>query len=185
MYNRYAESGRIEWVQQYIRHVDPEHAQEWEEMMTPKGSGLILRKITTEFKFVSVMSSPCRKHSILIYSIKPMRYPDHITVYHKLGTEPKADMEAFVFDVVILSELHQRIAARVFEDCVYYDYRAGKKTPLKPFMIDVLRETWRLQEEARQTNSERVQGLLDRVRQLEVDSWDREGAVEDMGPSGR
>ncbi len=54
MYNRYAESGRIEWVQQYIRHIDPEHAEEWEEVMTPKGSGLILRKITTEFKFVSV-----------------------------------------------------------------------------------------------------------------------------------
>ncbi len=54
MYNRYAESGRIEWVQQYIRHIDPDHAAEWEEVMTPRGSGLILRKITTEFKFVSI-----------------------------------------------------------------------------------------------------------------------------------
>ncbi len=113
-----------------------------------------------------------------------MRYPDHITVYHKVGTEPKPGMDAFIFDVVILSELHQRIAARCYEDCVYYNYQVGKKTALKPFMVDVLQETWRLQEEARRDNSQRVQRLLSRVRQLEIDSWDREDAVEDMGASG-
>lgn len=94
-------------------------------------------------------------------------------------------MDAFVFDVVILSELNQRIAARVYEDCVFYDYKAGKKTALKDWMIDVLAETWRLQEEAKLVNSERVRRLLDRVRTLEVESWDREGAVEDMGSSAR
>lgn len=114
-----------------------------------------------------------------------MRYPDHISVYHKLGTKPEPGMDAFIFDVVILSELNQRIAARCFEDCVYYDYRAGKKTPLKDFMVDVLGETWQLQEAAKQASSERVQGLLDRVRMLETESWDREGAIEDMGSSGR
>jgi hypothetical protein len=114
-----------------------------------------------------------------------MRYPDHITVYHKLGTKPKPGMDAFVFDVVILSELHQRIAARVYEDCAYYDYRAGKKTSLQPFMIDVLAETWRLQEEARGVNSRRVQGLLERVRVLEIESWDRKDAVENMGSTGQ
>jgi hypothetical protein len=114
-----------------------------------------------------------------------MRYPDHITVYHKLGTKPEAGKDVFIWDVVILSELHQRIAARVYEDCVYYDYRAGKRTPLKPFMVDVLGETWRLQEEAKRVNSQRVNGLLERVRKLELDSWDKEGAVEDMGSAGR
>lgn len=114
-----------------------------------------------------------------------MRYPDHITVYHKLGTKPERGIDAFVFDVVILSELNQRIAARVYEDCVFYDYRAGKKTALKAWMIDVLGETWRLQEQAKRVNSERVRGLLDRVRTLEVESWDREDAVEDMGSSAR
>ncbi len=116
---------------------------------------------------------------------QPMRYPDHISVYHKLGTKPKPGMDAFIFDVVILSELNQRIAARCFESCVYYDYRLGKKTPLKDFMVDVLGETWELQKAAKQANSARVQGLLDRVRMLEVESWDREDAVEDMGSSGR
>lgn len=112
-----------------------------------------------------------------------MRYPDHVTVYHKLGTKPEEGMDSFKFDVVILSELNQRIAARCYEDCVFYDYVAGKKTAFKPFMLEALGETWKLQEEARKVNSERVQALLDRVRRLEVESWDREGAVEDMGTS--
>ena len=107
-----------------------------------------------------------------------MKYPDHISVYHKLGKEPTDGTDAFPFDVVIISELHQRIAARVTEDVVYYDYRIGKKATLRPFMVNVLRETWRLQEEAKRANSERVSGLLDRVRRLEVESWDKEGAVE-------
>lgn len=162
MYNRYAETGRIEWVQKYARHIDPAHAQEWNDLMTPKGDGLILRKITTEYKF-------------------PMRYPDHITVYHKLGIEPKSGTDAFPFEVVILSELHQRIAARVTEDCLLYNYRTGKKTPLQPFMVDVLQNTWQLQEEAKRVNSDRVRDLLNRTRKLEMDSWDNEGAVEDMG----
>ena len=114
-----------------------------------------------------------------------MKYPDHITVYHKLATQPQPGGDAFPFEVVILSELHQRIAARVSEDCVLYDYRLGKKTSFKPFMTEVLQETWRLQQEAKRVNSERVEGLLDRVRKLETESWDREGAVEDMGSAGR
>ena len=118
-------------------------------------------------------------------TIQPMKYPDHISVYHKLGTEPKGGSDAFLFEVVIMSELHQRVAARVTEDCVLYDYGAGKKTAMKPFMLEVLQETWRLQEEAKRVNSDRVQGLSDRVRKLEVESWDREGAVEDMGSRDR
>ena len=52
MYNRYAESGRIEWVQKYARYIDPANAKTWSELMVPTGDGLILRKITTDFKFV-------------------------------------------------------------------------------------------------------------------------------------
>ena len=90
-----------------------------------------------------------------------------------------------LLDVLIISELHQRIAARLTEDVVLYDYRVGKKTPMQPFMVDVLRDTWRLQEESKRVNSERVRGLLERVRLLETGSWDREGAVEDVGSHGR
>ena len=114
-----------------------------------------------------------------------MKYPDHITVYHKLAHEPTERTDGFVFDVLIVSELHQRVAARVTEDCPVYDYRVGRKATLPPFMLEVLRKTWRLQEEAKRENMGRVYGLLERVRKIEVESWDREGAVEDMGSAGR
>lgn len=110
-----------------------------------------------------------------------MKWPDRISIYHKLRSEPSSGTDSFILDVLIMSEHQQRPAARCIEDIVVYDYRIGKKTPLKPFMIDVFRDTWRLQEEAKRTNSERVVRLLERVRGLERDTWDREDAVEDMG----
>lgn len=112
-----------------------------------------------------------------------MQYPDHVTIYHKLAKQPTEGTDTFDLHVLILSELHQRPAARVVEDCVLYDYRKGKKTPIRPFMLDVLQETWRLQEEAQRENSRQVVDLLDRVRRLELESWDRPDAVEDMGSS--
>lgn len=51
VYNRYAESGRIAWVQNFAKLQDPAHRSAWNNLWTPKGEiGLILRKITTEFK---------------------------------------------------------------------------------------------------------------------------------------
>lgn len=48
-------------------------------------------------------------------------------------------------------------------------------------MIDKFRETFEMQEQAKEKNGQRVQGLLERVRRLEQGSWDKEGAVEDIG----
>lgn len=100
---------------------------------------------------------------------------------HKLATEPTEGTDTFDLHVLILSELHQRPAARVIEDVVFYDYLQAKKTPLRPFMLDVLQHTWKLQEQAKKENSQRVSRILERVRKLEQESWDREGAVEDVG----
>jgi len=166
MYNRYAETSRVEWATKYARHVDPKHAEEWRSLVVPTKRGLLLRRILTEFKF-------------------PMKYPDHISVYHKLASKPVEGTDTFDMHAIILSERHQRVAAKVVEDSVLYDYRIAKKTPLLPFMLEVLQDTWRLQEEAKRVNSQRVLGLLDRVRKLETDSWDREDAVEDMGVASK
>lgn len=127
----------------------------------------------------SIALIPFRDHSQ-----KPMMFPDHITVYHKLHRapdDPSVSSDALILDVIILSELHQRPAARLFEDCALYDYKLHRKAAMPSWMADVFRETWRLQEEARSVNTERVWGLLGRVRELERESWDREGAVEDLG----
>ncbi|KAH5428871.1 hypothetical protein HBI47_112940 [Parastagonospora nodorum] len=161
MYNRYAESARVNWTRNFAAS-DRKHEKQWMELITPKSVGLILRSITTDYKF-------------------PMKWPDRITVLHKLRTKPATDADHFILDVLILSEVHRRPAARCVEDIVVYDYTKAKKSALPPFMVDKFRETFALQEQAKEKNGKRVQDLLDRVRRLEQESWDREGAVEDMG----
>lgn len=186
VYNRYAETGRVDYFRKFATYIDPAHAKEWNSILTPQGDGLLLRKITTEFKFVSrsFVSMDFLSSSYPLTAVQPMRYPDHVTIYHKLSTEPVEGTDTFIMDAIILSELHQRPAARCIEDCVLYDYRTAKKRPLLPYMLPVLRRTWELQEEAKRVHSQRVFGLLERVRRLEQASWDREGAVEDMGSAG-
>lgn len=76
------------------------------------------------------------------------------------------------------SNADSKIADR---DIVVYDYRIGKKTPLRAFMLERFQETWEAQEEAKRRNESRVRCLLERVETLEKESWDRQGAVEDFG----
>lgn len=118
-----------------------------------------------------------------------MKWPDKITVYHKLVHDPSSpslpDKAAFELHVIILSEVRQRPAARCHEDIVTYDYRVAQKTPLPPFIMEQFQKTWVLQEEAKKTWRQRIQDIESRVRTLEVESWDREDAVEDMGSAAR
>jgi hypothetical protein len=71
------------------------------------------------------------------------------------------------------------------EDIVVYDYRQAKKSALPEFMINKFMETFEMQEKAKEECGKRVEGLLGRVRRLEEESWDREGAVEDMGDASK
>ena len=110
-----------------------------------------------------------------------MAWPDRISVYHKLRSLPASSTDSFILDVLIISEKHQRPAARCVEDIVLYDYRKGEKTPLRAFMLEKFQETWKAQEEGKRRNESRVRRLLQRVEKLEKESWNRGGAVEDMG----
>ena len=56
MYNRYAESARVNWTLKFASQ-DPANKKEWLELMSPKSIGLILRSIKTDYKFVSVLSA--------------------------------------------------------------------------------------------------------------------------------
>ena len=113
-----------------------------------------------------------------------MAWPDRISVYHKLRSAPTASTDSFILDVLILSEKHQRPAARCVEDIVVYDYRRRTKSPLRDFMVEKFQETFQMQEEAKQRNEQRIRDLLERVRGLERESWDRADAVEDVGSVG-
>jgi hypothetical protein len=113
------------------------------------------------------------------------QFINRITVLHKLRDNPTQNTDHFILDVLILSEAQRRPAARCIEDIVVYDYRAAKKSPLPPFMIQKFQETFKLQEQTKEKNSNRVRVLLDRVRELEKGSWDRPDAREDFGSANQ
>lgn len=48
-------------------------------------------------------------------------------------------------------------------------------------MLDQFQRTFELQEAAKARNGDKMSALLDQVRDLERDSWDRRDAPEDMG----
>ena len=111
-------------------------------------------------------------------------YYQHVSVYHKLREEPDISTDSFILDVLILSEQHQRPAARCVEDIVVYNYQAGAKIPLPAFMLDMFQQTWKVQEQAKEQAGMRIRTLHQAVERLEKQSWDREGAVEDLGGGG-
>lgn len=63
-----------------------------------------------------------------------------------------------------------------------YDYtQAAKVQALPPFMLGVFRKIWDLQGEARVTWRRKAEAIEREVRLLELEVWDREDAVEEMG----
>ncbi|MCJ1483217.1 hypothetical protein MMC06_003384 [Schaereria dolodes] len=114
-----------------------------------------------------------------------MAWPDRISVYHRLQSPPSTSSSSLDLAVIILSERHQRPAARLVEDIVFYDYRLGEKANLKPFMVDVLKETWEEQERTKRNWCERGALVEGWVRELEAGTWARKGAIEDIGSVGK
>lgn len=110
-----------------------------------------------------------------------MTWPDRISVYHKLRSRPTPSTDAMVLDVMILSEVRQRPAARCLEDCVVYNYRTARKASLPPWMLDQFEKTFDLQEVAKRENGAKIEGLLGRVEALEKKTWDRPDAIEQFG----
>ncbi|KAG9228217.1 thioesterase-like superfamily-domain-containing protein [Amylocarpus encephaloides] len=161
-YIRYAESARVEWARKYALHMDPGHKKQWSELWTSRGDGFILRSIKTDFKF-------------------PMTWPDKVSVFHKLSSLPSPTDSHFNLDVLIVSERRQRVAARCEEDIVIYDYKKGKKVPLRPFMIEAFKKTWEEQEKEKSRVMERISNIDGALKGWEKQTWDRSDAVEDMG----
>ena len=161
-YVRYCESGRCAWFRNFGQRFDQEHKQGWEEMASSRGTGLILRSITVDYKF-------------------PMEWPDRISVMHKLRVRPDEKTDSILLDVLILSERSQRPAARAFEDIVVYDYGARRKTALPSFVLKQFQETYDLQEEEKLQRREELGEMLERVTALEKATWHRPDAKEDLG----
>ena len=161
-YVRYAETGRTNWTRNYGKHFDNENKKQWDQLLTSRNVGLILKSITVDYKF-------------------PMTWPDKISVYHKLRSRPNESTSSMLLDVMILSEFKQRPAARCLEDVVVYDYRSAKKSSLPSFMLDQFAQTFDLQEKAKRDSQAKVSMIEDDVRSLETSSWDRPDAKENFG----
>ncbi|KAF4991482.1 hypothetical protein FGRMN_7793 [Fusarium graminum] len=149
MYNRYVETGRVHFIRQHSEDATPEEKPQWDELPTPRSLGLILRSITTEYKF-------------------PLVFPDHITVLYRLLEEPTYESTSLKMEAWILSEQHRRVAARCIDDTVIYDYTTAKKTVLKPFMVDKFQRTFQLQEECQKKYTDRAQRLIKAVEELKM-----------------
>ena len=159
----WAESGRCNWTRKFAKH-DPINARLWQEVLTPRNVGLILKSIKIDYKF-------------------PMTWPDRICVYHKLRSKPDESTATMLLDVMILSEAKQRPAARCLEDVVVYDYKTAKKSSLPEFMLKQFVQTWELQEATKERNRLQINQIEQQVRYLETQSWDRPDAKEDLGGS--
>lgn len=177
-YVGWAEASRVNWVTNFAVHArhsagpgpdpDPAHRRAWAELMTARSVGLIMKSIRSDFKF-------------------PMTYPDRVSVYHKLRFPPSAQPSpsSLILDAVIFSHRHRRVAARIEEDIVIYDYRSARKTEMPPFMRDVLEDTFRLQESEKTRARARIWQLIGSVEKLEKETWNRPDAVEDNGTAAK
>lgn len=117
-----------------------------------------------------------------------MTYPDRISVYHKLRVDPSSlatPDSAFALDCVVVSHNARRIAARLEEDIVIYDYRKAGKTAMPAYMVAMFGETFRMQEREMRRARARIWELIGEVEQLERETWNREDAVEDLGAAGK
>ncbi|KAJ5840743.1 uncharacterized protein N7525_005931 [Penicillium rubens] len=165
-YVRYAETARVNWTRNIGNYIDTANKKEWINMLGSTGIGLILKSIKVDYKF-------------------PMESPDKITVYQRLIPDPSGHLSsqsAFRLEVMILSEAHQRPAARCFEDIVIYDYKKNRKTVnIPPFVMEQFEAMWKQQEQEKENWRRRIAEIETRVRNLELKSWDRADAVEDNG----
>ncbi|KAJ5597469.1 hypothetical protein N7537_007553 [Penicillium hordei] len=169
-YVRYAETARVNWTRNIGNYIDTANKKEWINMLGNTGIGLILKSIKVDYKF-------------------PMESPDKITVYQKLIPDPSRHLSAqsaFRLEVMILSEAHQRPAARCFEDIVIYDYKKnGKTVNIPPFVMEQFETMWKQQEQEKVNWRQQIANIENRVRNLELGSWDRADAVEDNGSASQ
>lgn len=47
----------MNWITHFAVHVDPAHHRQWRELMAPVSTGLIMRSLKADFKFVRSLTS--------------------------------------------------------------------------------------------------------------------------------
>lgn len=57
VYNKWAESGRVNWLQKIATKNSPKPDAQYTKIMNTNGVSLIMKSIKTEYKFVSLSST--------------------------------------------------------------------------------------------------------------------------------
>ncbi|KAF5024160.1 hypothetical protein F66182_3795 [Fusarium sp. NRRL 66182] len=133
MYNKYVETGRVHFIRQHSKDATAEERTQWEDLPTPRGLGLILKSIKTEFKLLEL---------------------------------PTYESTSLMMEAVILSGQHGRVAARCIDDTAIYDYTTASKSVLRPFMIDKLQDTFRLQLEDQKKYTDEARRAIKTLAEL-------------------
>ncbi|KAF5589026.1 uncharacterized protein FSUBG_11277 [Fusarium subglutinans] len=149
MYNRYVETGRVHFIRQHSEDAAQDHKAQWDDLVTPRSLGLILKSITTEYKF-------------------PLEFLDHITVLYKLIEAPTNESTSLKMEAWILSEQYRRLAARCIDDTAIYDYTAAKKTVLKPFMVDKFQQTFSMQQANQRKYTDQARRAIQAAEELQI-----------------
>ncbi|KAF4434495.1 hypothetical protein FACUT_7921 [Fusarium acutatum] len=149
MYNRYVETGRVHFIRQHSEDAAEQHKAQWDDLVTPRSLGLILKSITTEYKF-------------------PLEFPDHITVLYKLLEAPTNESTSLKMEAWILSEQYRRLAARCIDDTAIYDYTTAKKTVLKPFMVEKFQQTFSMQQANQKKYTEQAKQAIEAAKELQI-----------------
>ncbi|KAI5289715.1 hypothetical protein KEM54_003367 [Ascosphaera aggregata] len=192
------QTARTTWVQNLANRVDPTHRNAWMALLKSDGVGLILKSIKTDFKFPMTWPDRITVYSKLTVNPHP-DYGDTDNVNENSPLSQKATASpyraapaaratatvatsSFTSDVLILSEKRQRPAAHISEEITVYDYTQARKVQgLPPFMLGHFQKVWDLQNEIRVIWRMKANDILRDVRNLELEVWDRDGAVEDLG----
>ncbi|KFA77645.1 hypothetical protein S40288_02696, partial [Stachybotrys chartarum IBT 40288] len=149
VYNKWAESGRVNWLQKIATKNSPKPDAQYTKIMNTNGVSLIMKSIKTEYKF-------------------PVTFPDQINVVYKLTQAPKADSTSLFLEAAIYSSRNRRLAAKCYEELVVYNYRKAERATLPSWLYAGLRDVWNMQGEAVEWAEKEIRELLRRFEEFEA-----------------
>ncbi|KAI1447100.1 hypothetical protein F5Y02DRAFT_416541 [Annulohypoxylon stygium] len=153
--------------------------------------GMLLGEVTKEWRDLTAASGGFLVHGNRGFTDQrlpfsetsgwALKYPDTVSTYHKLQAVPSEKDKIIFMNGIVISHKQRRVVAATRETAILFDHFHNRKRIFPSFMLDVFEKLWRQQEDEAKAARERIYELIRSVRKFEKQTWDKEGAVEDMG----
>ncbi|KAJ4307664.1 hypothetical protein N0V84_012574 [Fusarium piperis] len=169
MYSKYAEASRFNWIHglsEYRKDLTKGERRQYLELMTQESIGLNLLSVKILFKSVRV--SPDQWNWSLLTLLKPIKFPDRVSVYHRIVKPPDLHTTKLVLEAIILSENNRRVAARCMEELTVYDFKEDKTATLRPNQVRDLNRIFRKQPSNREFADKEIDEFIDRLTDVEM-----------------